>query len=126
MNHRRLLETVSRDVSSPSRRLSLFGLGGLALAAATGVDRHDVAVVLGSGWKPAADPYQHAAGELGREPHRLALVAAHPWDCAGANAAGLRSGWVNRTGDAWPRVFPAADVSGADLTVVVTGLLAAR
>jgi hypothetical protein len=36
MNHRRLLETVSRDVSSPSRRLSLFGLGGLALAAATG------------------------------------------------------------------------------------------
>jgi hypothetical protein len=36
MNHRRLLETVSRDVSSPSRRMSLFGLGGLALAAATG------------------------------------------------------------------------------------------
>jgi purine-nucleoside phosphorylase len=26
-----------------------------ALAAATGVDRHDVAVVLGSGWRPAAD-----------------------------------------------------------------------
>jgi hypothetical protein len=36
MNHRRLLETVSRDVSSPSRRMSLFGLSGLALAAATG------------------------------------------------------------------------------------------
>jgi hypothetical protein len=36
MNHRRLLETISRDVSSPSRRRSLFGLGSLALAAATG------------------------------------------------------------------------------------------
>jgi hypothetical protein len=36
MNHRRLLETVSRDVSSPSRRMSLFGLSGLALAAAAG------------------------------------------------------------------------------------------
>jgi hypothetical protein len=36
MNHRRLLETISRDVSSSSRRMSLFGLGGLALAAVAG------------------------------------------------------------------------------------------
>jgi 2-haloacid dehalogenase len=77
-------------------------------------------------WKPAGDPYQHAATELGSEPDRLALVAAHPWDCAGAHAAGLRSGWVNRTGDPWPHVFPPADVSGADLSTVVAGLLAAR
>ena len=36
MNHRRFLEIVSRDVSSRSRRMSLFGLGGLALAAVAG------------------------------------------------------------------------------------------
>ena len=34
------------------------------LAAATGVDRHDVAVVLGSGWKPAADRMGEVAAEL--------------------------------------------------------------
>lgn len=35
-----------------------------ALAAATGVDRHDVAVVLGSGWVPAADALGTATVEL--------------------------------------------------------------
>ncbi|MCU1499732.1 MAG: purine nucleoside phosphorylase [Acidimicrobiales bacterium] len=35
-----------------------------ALAAATGVDRHDVAVVLGSGWRPAADGMGEVAAEL--------------------------------------------------------------
>lgn len=34
------------------------------LAAATGVERHDVAVVLGSGWKPAADRMGEVAAEL--------------------------------------------------------------
>jgi purine-nucleoside phosphorylase len=35
-----------------------------AIAAATGVERHDVAVVLGSGWRPAADVIGAAAHEL--------------------------------------------------------------
>ncbi len=35
-----------------------------ALAAATGVARHDVAVVLGSGWKPAADQMGDVVAEL--------------------------------------------------------------
>ncbi|MGI8754555.1 MAG: purine-nucleoside phosphorylase [Acidimicrobiales bacterium] len=35
-----------------------------ALAAATGVDRHDVAVVLGSGWRPAADRIGEVAAEV--------------------------------------------------------------
>ncbi|MEZ5138405.1 MAG: purine-nucleoside phosphorylase [Acidimicrobiales bacterium] len=34
------------------------------LAVATGVDRHDVAVVLGSGWKPAADRMGDVVAEL--------------------------------------------------------------
>ncbi len=34
------------------------------IAAATGVDSHDVAIVLGSGWVPAADRLGHAVAEL--------------------------------------------------------------
>jgi 2-haloacid dehalogenase len=77
-------------------------------------------------WKPAPEPYRHAATELGVEPGRLALVAAHPWDCAGATRAGLRAAWVRRTPAPWPAVFPAPDVTGADLPTVVEGLLADR
>jgi purine-nucleoside phosphorylase len=35
-----------------------------ALAKATGVDHHDVAVVLGSGWRPAADRFGETVAEL--------------------------------------------------------------
>lgn len=38
-----------------------------AIAEATGIDRHDVAVVLGSGWRPAAD-------EIGAAEHELAMA----------------------------------------------------
>jgi 2-haloacid dehalogenase len=75
-------------------------------------------------WKPAPHPYRWAAERLGVEPSQLALVASHPWDCAGAHTAGLVAGWVNRTGTRWPTVFPPPDVTGPDLTTVVAGLLA--
>jgi 2-haloacid dehalogenase len=74
-------------------------------------------------FKPAPEPYRYAAAELGVEAARIALVAAHPWDCAGARAAGLRAGWVNRRGEPWPGVFGPPDVTGGDLPAVVTGLL---
>ncbi len=35
-----------------------------ALAESTGVDTHDVAVVLGSGWRPAADELGAATAEV--------------------------------------------------------------
>lgn len=34
------------------------------LAARTGVERHDIAVVLGSGWRPAADQFGEASAEV--------------------------------------------------------------
>ena len=74
-------------------------------------------------WKPAPEPYRHAANRLGVDPARLALVAAHPWDCAGAQAAGLRSGWVNRTGADWPHSFPPPDVASPDLPRLLDALL---
>ena len=44
--------TFSRPPTDP---FALAAGAARALATATGVDRHDVAVVLGSGWKPAVD-----------------------------------------------------------------------
>jgi 2-haloacid dehalogenase len=75
-------------------------------------------------WKPAPRPYRYAAAELGLPPERVALVAAHAWDCHGARRAGLRTGWVSRLEGAPSPVFEPADVSGDDLLAVVEALLA--
>jgi 2-haloacid dehalogenase len=75
-------------------------------------------------WKPAPAPYLHAAGVLGVEPHRLALVAAHAWDVHGARRAGLLGAWVSRLEGAFPATFDPPDVTGADLVEVADRLLA--
>ena len=77
-------------------------------------------------WKPAPEPYRYAATELAVNPGSLVLVAAHPWDCAGATAAGLRAAWVNRSGQRWPAIFPEAEFSAPDLAALVNALLATR
>ncbi|ROO52019.1 2-haloacid dehalogenase [Micromonospora sp. Llam0] len=77
-------------------------------------------------WKPAAEPYRFAATELAVDPGSLALVAAHPGDCAGATAAGLRAAWVNRAGQHWPAIFQAAGFSAPDRATLVDALLATR
>jgi 2-haloacid dehalogenase len=76
-------------------------------------------------WKPAPEPYRHAAEDLGLPPASLVLVASHPWDCAGARAAGLRSAWVWRSRPHWPAVFATPDFRGPDLPAVVDVMLAA-
>jgi 2-haloacid dehalogenase len=75
-------------------------------------------------WKPAPTPYVHAAGALGVEPHRLAMVAVHAWDVHGAVRAGLVGGWASRHEGTYPPTFDPPDVSGVDLADVVDGLLA--
>ena len=52
-------------------------------------------------FKPAPEPYQHAADVMGVELADMMLVAAHDWDCAGAVAAGARSAFVQRSGVVW-------------------------
>lgn len=84
--------------------------------------RHTFSVDEVRHWKPAPQPYRWVAARLDLDPGRVALVASHPWDCAGAQAAGLVSGWVNRTRTRWPGVFPPPDVTGPDLVTVVAGL----
>jgi 2-haloacid dehalogenase len=74
-------------------------------------------------WKPAPEPYRYAARQTGVAPERIALVACHAWDCAGAARAGLRTGWVTRSEPRWPDTFSAPDVSGPDLPSVVRAIL---
>ncbi|GGM60372.1 dehalogenase [Longimycelium tulufanense] len=74
-------------------------------------------------WKPAPDPYRHAATACGVAPERLALVAAHNWDVHGAHRAGLLTGWVSRLERRWSELFDQPDVTGPDLVNVVRGLL---
>jgi 2-haloacid dehalogenase len=60
-------------------------------------------------WKPASVVYLYAAEVLGVSPDRMALVAAHDWDCHCAKRA---------------VPFAPPDVRGEDLTEVAAKLLA--
>jgi len=75
-------------------------------------------------WKPAGMVYLYAAEVLNTPPERLALVAAHDWDCHGAKRAGLTTGWVSRGSGVFGAPFAPPDVAGKDLIEVVDKLLA--
>jgi 2-haloacid dehalogenase len=98
----------------------------LANAGLTGYVRHNLSVDAVHRWKPAPEPYRYAADQLGVDAHALALVATHPWDCAGAHAAGLSAAWVQRTARHWPTSFPRPRFAAADLTSLSGALLDSR
>jgi 2-haloacid dehalogenase len=75
-------------------------------------------------WKPATVVYLYAAEVMGVAPERMALVAAHDWDCHGAKRAGLTTGWVSRKSGGFGAPFAQPDVVGEDLTEVAAKLLA--
>lgn len=74
-------------------------------------------------WKPPARVYHHALDVVGLPAERVALVAAHAWDCHGAKRAGLTTGWVSRLEGQYGRLFAPPDVTGTDLTEVARALL---
>jgi 2-haloacid dehalogenase len=75
-------------------------------------------------WKPAGVVYLYAASVMDVPPDRMALVAAHDWDCHGAKRAGLTTGWVSRKSGGFGAPFTPPDVTGEDLTEVAAKLLA--
>ena len=75
-------------------------------------------------WKPAGVVYRYATEVMGTTPDRMALVAAHDWDCHGAKRAGLTTGWVSRKAGGFGAPFAPPDVVGEDLTEVAAKLLA--
>ncbi len=74
-----------------------------------GLDKYVEAVITVEevrAYKPAPEPYRHAAKRLGVEPGDAYLVAAHGWDVLGAANAGLSAVWVDRLERRWPFPLP--------------------
>ena len=74
--------------------------------------------------KPAPEPYQMAAQQLGVDPHAILLIAAHSWDIAGAVRAGCRTAFVARPGMVLDPLVPQPDIVGSDLHEVTTRIIA--
>lgn len=74
-------------------------------------------------WKPRPEVYAYAAEKAGCEPGRLALTAAHAWDCHGAKRAGLISCWLNRVEPRFSPAFGEPDLESNSLTGIVDALL---
>lgn len=74
-------------------------------------------------WKPRPEAYRYLAQEVGVEPRRLAMVAAHPWDLHGASKVGYSTAWVNRDRRLFPDVFHPPDVEANTLGDVVERLV---
>jgi 2-haloacid dehalogenase len=104
----RLAVLTNSGAASGRRTLEAAGIDGF-FEEILGVDAVRV-------FKPDPDTYAHACRELGLEtPESLMLVAAHAWDVAGAQHAGLLGALVSRRAGAGSMVFPLPDFVAADL-----------
>jgi 2-haloacid dehalogenase len=75
-------------------------------------------------FKPAAEVYEMAAGELGVTTADITMVAAHDWDIAGAMRAGCRGAYLMRPGMVRNPLYPEPDITGPDFDSVADQLLA--
>ena len=75
-------------------------------------------------WKPPRAVYEHALSRIGRPAADVALVAVHAFDCHGAHAAGLTTGWAGRLERHYAEIFTRPDVLGDDLVDVARALTA--
>jgi 2-haloacid dehalogenase len=73
-------------------------------------------------FKPDPAPYRHAAAAMGVDIADMVLVAAHDWDCAGANAAGAQAIFVKRAGAIWGLPTPPPDKQVPDILTLATAL----
>ena len=76
--------------------------------------------------KPAPEPYQMAARELGITTNSLTLVAAHAWDIAGAAAAGCETAYLARPGQVLDALTPKPNLVASDLRDLADQLLATQ
>ncbi|MEO8089893.1 MAG: haloacid dehalogenase type II [Gemmatimonadales bacterium] len=72
--------------------------------------------------KPAPEPYQMAAYQMGVGPADAWLVAAHGWDVAGAAAVGCRTAFVARPGKVLDPLATPPTLVVADLAALASRL----
>jgi 2-haloacid dehalogenase len=73
--------------------------------------------------KPAPEPYRMAAERFACQPEDLFMVAAHPWDLAGASAVGLGTAFLARPRQALSPSGPRPDFVASDLGALAELLL---
>ena len=76
--------------------------------------------------KPAREPYDLVARELGLPPQSLLMVAAHSWDIAGAIAAGWSGAFVARPGQILDALTPKPTFVSSDVADLARQILAHR
>lgn len=77
-----------------------------------------------SKYKPAAETYRNVAEKLGVKTSELTMIAAHPWDLMGAEAAGCEIAFLQRPGTAWFPLTPKPVLGGKTLTELADQLIA--
>jgi 2-haloacid dehalogenase len=75
-------------------------------------------------FKPAAETYRYAAGQLGVAIGDIRLIAAHDWDVTGAIRAGARGAFVARKGMFLGQSAEIPNIIGPDLLSIADQLLA--
>lgn len=70
--------------------------------------------------KPANLVYVNAARTLDQLPHNLCLIAAHPWDIAGAMGSGWQGAFISRGEKAWNPLFEEPAYQGEDLNEIAS------
>jgi 2-haloacid dehalogenase len=67
-------------------------------------------------YKPSPKTYRHAARRLGRPIGEVRLVSSNPFDDIGAQAAGMKSAWVDRSGGLFDTLGPTPEIVVGTLT----------
>ena len=70
--------------------------------------------------KPANLVYVNAARALDQPAHDLCLIAAHPWDIAGAMNCGWQGAFISRNEKAWNPLFEEPALQGNDLSEIAS------
>jgi len=73
-------------------------------------------------YKPSPKTYRHAARRLGRPIGEVRLVSSNPFDDIGAQAAGMRAAWVDRSGGLFDTLGSPPEIVVGTLTELADAL----
>ena len=73
-------------------------------------------------YKPSPKAYRHVARRLGRPIGEIRLVSSNPFDDIGAEAAGMRAAWVDRSGGPFDTLGPPPEIVVGSLTELADAL----
>ncbi|MET7029169.1 haloacid dehalogenase type II [Sediminicola luteus] len=74
-------------------------------------------------YKPHPSTYTHVVKEMKASPIYTMLIAAHGWDIAGAQRAGLMTGFVSRPGKFPYPLAEEADITGSNILSIAKELV---